>query len=427
MAKTPGGLRKVLRKYSETSLILRIVIGMVIGAGLGLLVPGAEWLAIPGDMFVGALKAIAPVLVFVLVISSLANGNKGFDRRFGFVIAEYLFSTFIAAIVAVVFSFLFPVTIRLTTEVAVSAEAAPSGIGVVLKNLLLSIIANPVAAITDGNYVSILFWAVVIGILMNRLSSDSTKMFFTDLSGIFSRVVKGIINLAPFGILGLVFKSVSSGGLSVYADYGKLILLLVGSMVTVALVVNPLIVFLILRRNPYPLVLRCIRESGVTAFFTRSSAANIPVNMGLCERLGLEKDIYSVSIPLGATINMDGAAVVITIMTLAAVRTMGIPVDLPSAIVLSLLSTIAACGTSGVAGGSLLLIPMACSLFGIMPDVTMQVVGVGFIISVIQDSMETALNSSGDVIFTATAEYRHWQKTGRSLPTFLGGDTKVDI
>ena len=427
METKTGIFRTIVRKYSETSLILRILIGMILGAALGLLIPGAAWLSIPGELFVSALKAVAPVLVLVLVISSLANGNKGFDRRFGFIIAEYLISTFIAAVVAVAFSFLFPVTMRLTQEVAVDAEAAPSGIGAVLENLLVSIFNNPVAAVTNGNYVSILFWAVVIGILMKKLASESTKVLFTDLSDILSRIVKGIINLAPFGILGLVFNSVSTGGLSVYADYGKLILLLVGSMITVALVINPLIVFLILRRNPYPLVLRCIRESGMTAFFTRSSAANIPVNMGLCERLGLEKDMYSVSIPLGATINMDGAAVVITIMTLAAVRTLGIPVDLPSAVVLSLLSTIAACGTSGVAGGSLLLIPMACSLFGIPADVSIQVVGVGFIISVIQDSMETALNSSGDVIFTATAEYRHWLKTGKSLPTFMGGETKVDI
>ena len=424
--KAESGLSRIVRRYSETSLILRILIGMIIGAGLGLLVPGAIWLSIPGTLFVSALKAIAPVLVFVLVISSLANGNKGFDRRFGFVIAEYLLSTFIAAVVAVVFSFLFPVTMQLS-ETATGGGTAPSGVGEVLENLLLSIFANPVSAIAEGNYVSILFWAIVIGILMNKLSADGTKTLFTDLSEILSRVVKGIINLAPFGILGLVFLSVATGGLSVYANYGKLILLLVGSMLTVALIVNPLIVFLILRRNPYPLVLRCIRESGVTAFFTRSSAANIPVNMRLCERLGLEKDVYSVSIPLGATINMDGAAVVITIMTLAAVRTLGIPVDLPSAIVLSLLSTIAACGTSGVAGGSLLLIPMACSLFGVSPDIAMQVVGVGFIISVIQDSLETALNSSGDVIFTATAEYRDWKKKGKSLPTFLGGETKVDI
>ncbi len=419
-------LRKAVRGYSKTNLILRIVIAMVIGAGLGLLIPGAEWLKIPGTLFVSALKAVAPVLVFVLVISSLANGNKGFDRRFGFVIAEYLISTFIAAIVAVLFCYLFPVTMQLT-QAGEEAGAPPSGIGEILESLLLSVFSNPVSAIAGGNYVSILFWAVIIGILMNRLSSDGTKLLFTDLSDILSRIIKGIINLAPFGILGLVFDSIASGGLAVYADYGKLILLLVGTMATVALIVNPLIVFLILHRNPYPLILRCIRESGITAFFTRSSAANIPVNMRLCERLGLEKDVYSISIPLGSTINMDGAAVVITVMTLTAVRTLGIPIDFPSAVILSLLSTIAACGTSGVAGGSLLLIPMACSLFGIPVDVSMQVVGVGFIISVIQDSMETALNSSGDVIFTAAAEYREWQKAGKSLPTFLGGDKKVDI
>ncbi len=426
MKKETGKWGKIIRKYSETSLILRILIGMAAGAALGLLIPGAKWLMIPGSLFVSALKAIAPILVFVLVISSLANGNKGFDRRFGFVIAEYLISTFVAAVVAVAFSYLFPVTIQLTGATE-GAEAAPAGIGEVLENLLLSIFENPVSAVVNGVYVSILFWAMLIGILMNRIATDGTKALFTDLSEILSRIVKGIINLAPFGILSLVFNSVAKGGLSVYADYGKLILLLVGTMATVALVINPLIVFLILRRNPYPLVLRCIRESGVTAFFTRSSAANIPVNMRLCERLGLERDVYSVTIPLGSTINMDGAAVVITIMTLAAARTMGIPVDLPSAIVLSLLSTIAACGTSGVAGGSLLLIPMACALLGIPAEISVQVVSVGFIISVIQDSMETALNSSGDVIFTATAEYRSWLKNGKSLPEFLGGKTKVDI
>ena len=419
-------LRKAVRGYSKTNLILRIVIAMAIGAGLGFLVPGADWLKIPGQMFVSALKAVAPVLVFVLVISSLANGNKGFDKRFGFVIAEYLISTFIAALVAILFCYLFPVTMRLA-ESAGDTGTPPSGVGEVLESLLPSIFTNPVTALAAGMYVSILFWAIVIGILMNRMSSDGTKQVFTDLSGILSRIISGIIGLAPFGIMSLVFGSVSTGGLSAYADYGKLILLLVGTMVTVALVVNPLIVFLILRRNPYPLILRCIRESGLTAFFTRSSAANIPVNMRLCERLGLEKDVYSISIPLGSTINMDGAAVVITIMTLTAVRTLGITVDFPSAVVLSLISTIAACGTSGVAGGSLLLIPMACSLFGIPMDVAMKVVSVGFIISVVQDSMETALNSSGDVIFTAAAEYREWQKKGKSLPTFLGGTTKVDI
>ena len=425
--KTLGGFfRFLIRKYAQTNLILRILAGMAIGVVLGLTVPGAAWLKLPGTLFVSALKAIAPALVFVLVISSLAGGNRGFDRQFGFVIAEYLLSTLIAAVVAVGFSFLFPVTLVL--EGTQGAELTPpSGVSEVLEHLLLSVVDNPVAAVGSGNYVSILFWAGIIGMLMHKLGSDATKAVFADLSSILSRIVKNIVNLAPFGILSLVFGGVASRGAGAYANYGRLILLLVGSMAAVALVVNPLIVFLILRKNPYPLVWRCLRESGVTAFFTRSSAANIPVNMRLCERLGLTKDVYSISIPLGATINMDGAAVVITIMTLAAVRTLGIPVDLPSALMLSLLSTVAACGTSGVAGGSLLLIPMACSLFGISMDVSMQVVQVGFIISVIQDSMETALNSSGDVLFTAASEYRQWLKTGKSLPVFLGGETKTDI
>ena len=419
-------LSRLIRTYSETSLILRIVIGMALGAVLGLTVPTATVIATLGTLFVSALKAIAPLLVFMLVISSLANGETKLDQRFGFVIFEYLFSTFVAALVAVAFSFAFPVTMAFAGATA-EIEAAPSGVGEVLHNLLVGMFTNPVNAIASGNYISILFWAVVFGLLMKKLGTAGTKALFADLSEILSQTVKGIINLAPFGILGLMFQSVSESGLSIYVDYGRLILLLVGTMLTVALIVNPLIVFLVLRRNPYPLVLRCIRESGVTAFFTRSSAANIPVNMRLCERLGLDRDVYSVSIPLGATINMDGAAVVITIMTLSAVRTVGIEVDVGSAVVLSLLSTLAACGASGVAGGSLLLIPMACSLFGVPAEISMQVVGIGFIIGVIQDSMETALNSSGDVIFTATAEYRHWLKTGKSLPTFLGGETKVDI
>ncbi len=419
-------MARIFRKYSETSLIIRILVGLLIGAALGLLFPSASFLGIPGTLFVSALKAIAPVLVFVLVISSLANSQTKLDSRFSFVIFEYLFSTLAAALVAVAFSFLFPTTITLTGEAA-QAEAVPSGVGEVMRNLLVGMFSNPVGALVSGNYISILFWAVLFGVLMKKLASEGTRSLFNDLSEILSRTVKGIINLAPFGIMGLVFQSVSESGLSIYLDYGKLILLLVGSMLTVALIINPLIAFLILRRNPYPLIFRCIRESGITAFFTRSSAANIPVNMRLCERLGLDRDMYSVSIPLGATINMDGAAVVITIMTLTTVRTLGIAVDIPSAIILSALSTLAACGTSGVAGGSLLLIPMACSLFGVPAEIAMQVVGVGFIISVIQDSLETALNSSGDVIFTAVAEYRHWQKAGKDLPTFLGGKTKLDI
>lgn len=419
-------LVRIVQKYTSINLIIRILIGLVIGAVLGITVPKATAIGLLGTLFVSALKAIAPVLVFILVISSLANGQSKIDRRFGFVIFEYLFSTLIAALVAVGFSFAFPITLKLSGE-AFAADSVPSDVAQVLEKILTDMLTNPVTAISSGNYISILFWAVIFGILMKKLGSDSTRRLFSDLSEILSTAVRGVINLAPFGILGLVFNSVAENGTSIFSDYGMLILVLVASMVTVALIVNPLIVFVALRRNPYPLVFRCIRESGITAFFTRSSAANIPVNMRLCERLGLDPDIYSVSIPLGSTINMDGAAVVITIMTLAAVHTMDISVSLPSAVVLSVLSTLAACGASGVAGGSLLLIPMACSLFGISSDISMQVVGIGFAISVIQDSMETALNSSGDVLFTAVAEYRNWIKQGKSLPTFLGGETKVDI
>ena len=323
-------------------------------------------------------------------------------------------------------SFIFPQTITLTSEVAKTEIAAPGGLGDIVRGLLNSIIANPIEALSNGNYLGILFWAVIIGMALKRYASENTQELMRNLSDAVTQVVRWIINLAPFGILGLVFTAVSESGFDIFVTYGKLMLLLVCTMLTVAFVINPLIVALSLRRNPYPLVLRCIRESGLTAFFTRSSAANIPVNLNLCERLGLDRDMYSVSIPLGSTINMDGAAVTITIMALATAHTLGIEVSLPTAILLSFLSSLAACGSSGVTGGSLLLIPMACSLFGIPDTVSMQVVGVGFIIGVIQDSMETAINSSGDVLFTATAEYVHWKKQGKSLPTFLGGTTEVD-
>lgn len=416
---------KIIEKYNETSLILRILAGLVIGVILGLLIPGNTVIPILGKLFVGALKSVAPILVFVLVISSLTQGNKGFDRRFSLVIILYLSSTLIAAITAVAASFLFPLTVKLTGSADVSS--APSGVGEVLKNLLLSTVSNPIEALAGANYVSILFWAVLLGIIFKSLAGEATKTVIGDLSAAFSKLVSWIINLAPFGILGLIYETISSSGMSIFIDYGKLLLLLVGTMLFVALVINPILVFLMLRVNPYPLIFRCLRESGFMAFFMRSSAANIPVNIALCKKLGLDKDVYSVSIPLGSTINMDGAAVVITIMTMTAANTVGINVDVASAIVLSFLATLAACGTSGIAGGSLLLIPMACSLFGIPQDTAMAMVGVGYIINVIQDSFETALNSSGDVLFTATAEYNQWKKNGKSLPTFLGGTTKVDI
>ncbi len=405
-------MKKIFGIYNKTSLILRIFIGLVIGALLGVFVPAATGISILGDIFVGALKAVAPILVFVLVISSLAKASSGIGKKFRTVIFLYMLSTFLAAVVAVLASFAFPVTLKLT---AAAEQTAPSGISEVLRSLLNNIVANPVNALMNANYIGILAWAIIFGLALKRYGADTTIRTMQDISDAVSQAVKWIINVAPFGILGLVFTTVSTNGLSIFTDYGKLLLLLVGCMLAVALIVDPLIAWICLRRNPYPLVLRCFKESGLTAFFTRSSAANIPINMALCERLGLDKDVYSVSIPLGATINMDGAAITITVMTMAAANTMNIATDIPTAIILSLLSAIAACGASGVAGGSLLLIPMACSLFGISADVAMQVVGVGFIVGVVQDSFETAINSSGDVLFAATAEFRQWIKEGREV------------
>ena len=417
-------LKKILYIYNHSSLILRIIIGIGIGTGLALLFPNATWLSMLGTLFVGALKAIAPVLVAILVAASLCQKSAKLDRRFGLVIFFYLFSTYLAAFAAVTASFLFPQTITLADAAAASGTTPPGGLGDIIKDLLTKLVANPIEALSQGNYLGILFWAVIIGLALKRFASVRTQEMMQNFSDAITQVVRWIINLAPFGICGLVFSAVSQSGFDIFVTYGKLVLLLVGTMLTVALVINPLIVGVSLRCNPYPLVFRCLRESGLTAFFTRSSAANIPVNLGLCEKLGLDRDMYSVSIPLGATINMDGAAVTITIMTLATANTLGIGVSFPAAILLSFLSALAACGSSGVTGGSLLLIPMACSLFGISDAVSMQVVGVGFIIGVIQDSMETAINSSGDVLFTAAAEYVQWKKQGRALPEFMQGHKK---
>ena len=407
-------MKKLLNKWNQLSLILRIFIGLVIGVILGVVAPKASAIAILGNIFVGLLKAVAPILVFILVTSSLAlaKGGTNTGKAFRTVVLLYMLSTFLAALIAVIGSFAFPVTISLTDAVS---QAAPTGIVEVLQNLLNNMVANPVASIANANYVGILTWAIIFGIALRKLASDHTKESLQAFSDAVSQAVKWIINLAPFGILGLVYNSVATEGLDIFADYGKLLAVLVGCMMVMALIIDPFIVFICLKRNPYPLVLRCFKESGLTAFFTRSSAANIPVNMTLCEKLGLDKNIYSVSIPLGATINMDGAAITITVMTLAAAHTMGIAVDFPTAIILSILATLGACGASGVAGGSLLLIPMACSLFGIGNDIAMQVVGVGFIIGIIQDSLETAINSSGDVIFAATAEFMEWKKEGREI------------
>ncbi len=416
-------LKQLVQTYNRISLIGRIAAGILIGVILAMVCPGASWIGVAGDLFVGALKSIAPVLVAILVTSSLCQGRGKLDRRFGLVIFYYMLSTFLAAFVAVVASFAFPQTLVLAAEVG--EQAAPGGIREGLNHLLMSIIVNPVDAIAEANYMGILFWAAVLGLALKRGAGDETKKMLADLADAVSQAVRWVINLAPFGICGLVFRTVSGNGLDVFTSYGRLVAVLVGSMLLVVLMIDPLIIAASLHTNPYPLVFKCLRESGLTAFFTRSSAANIPVNMSLCERLGLDKDFYSVSIPLGATINMDGAAVTITVMTLAAAHTLGISVDLPTALILSVLATFGACGASGVAGGSLLLIPMACSLFGISPDVAMQVVGVGFIIGVIQDSVETALNSSGDVMFAATAEYVSWKKAGRELPEIVGGTKKL--
>ena len=405
-------IKKILKVYTDSSLILRIVIGIAIGVGLAFLVPQATWISMLGTLFVGALKAIAPVLVAVLVAGSLCQGSAKLDKRFGLVIFLYLFSTYLASFTAVVASYIFPQTITLTESMKSESITAPGGMGDIITGLFQNLIANPVSAVAEGNYLGILFWSIIIGLALKKFAGEATQTMMLNFSDAITQVVRWIINLAPFGILGLVFDAVSESGFDIFVTYGKLMLLLVGTMLTVALIINPLIVAVTLRRNPYPLVFRCLRESGVTAFFTRSSAANIPVNMTLCEKLGLDRDMYSVSIPLGSTINMDGASVTITIMTLATAHTLGIEVAFPTAMILSFLSALAACGTSGVTGGSLLLIPMACSLFGIPDSVSMQVVGVGFIIGVIQDSCETALNSSSDVLFTATAEFAQRAKEG---------------
>lgn len=409
--------KKAVRRYNHTSLILRIVIGLIIGVILSLLVPGWTWIGEFGNLFVNSLKSIAPVLVFVLVASALAQNSSRLDKRFSTVIWLYMLTTFLAAVLAVATSYLFPQTLTLTTTA--QADTIPQGLGEVLHTLLVNMVANPFDALSTGNYIGILMWAILFGFAMKRVGNDAAKKFMSQVSDAISVIVRWIINLAPFGITGLIFTTVSTSGFSIFSDYGKLLLLLVGTMLLMALVVNPIVIYFHLHVNPYPLIFRCLKESGIPAFFTRSSAANIPVNMELCRRLGLDKDFYSVSIPLGSTINMDGAAITITIMTLAAANTLGIHVSIPAAIVLSVLSALGACGASGVAGGSLLLIPMACSIFGISQDVAMQVVAVGFIIGVIQDSVETALNSAGDAEFTATAEYMQWEREGRQLPRFL--------
>ncbi|MBO4801940.1 MAG: serine/threonine transporter SstT [Bacteroidaceae bacterium] len=394
----------ILRRWTDTSLVLRILAGLLLGVVLGLSLPGWTFIGILGKIFVSALKAVAPVLVAILVTASIAKAKGGLGPRFRTVIMLYLLSTLLAAFVAVTGSFLFPVS--LTLHDAASGEA-PDGLAEVFSNLLTNMVTNPLLSVSSANYIGILFWSVITGIALKLKASETTIRVVSDFSEVVSQAVKWIIQFAPFGILGLVFSSVSESGLEIFTDYGRLLALLVGCMAITALVVNPLLAAIIMRRNPYPLLWQCLRESGLNALFTRSSAANIPINMDLCRRLGLDEDFYSVSIPLGSTINMNGAAVTITVLTLAVVHTTGLEVNFLSALLLSVMATLGACGASGVAGGSLLLVPMACSLFGIPADIAMQAVGVGFIIGVVQDSVETALNSSGDAFFTAVAEHKH--------------------
>ena len=404
-------LSAIIHKWTSTSLVLRILIGLLIGAILGLTVPEWTGIGILGQVFVSALKAIAPVLVAVLVAASIAKAGGGLGPRFRTVISEYMLSTFIAAMCAVLGSFLFPVVLDLQDA---AEGAAPGALSDVFMNLLTNMVTNPLMSVSAANYIGILFWAVIIGIALKLRASAATIGVVSDFSEVITLAVKWVIQFAPFGILGLVFSAVSESGLEIFTTYGHLLLLLVGCMLANTLIFNPLLSYLIMRQNPYPLLFTCLKESGLNAFFTRSSAANIPINMSLCKKLGLDEDFYSVSIPLGATINMNGAAVTITVMTLAVAHTMGVEVTFASAVFLSIIATLAACGTSGVAGGSLLLIPMACSFFGISNDVAMQAVAVGFIIGVVQDSVETALNSSADVFFTATAEYRDRRESKRT-------------
>ena len=403
-------IHRLITTWNKTNLMKRIAIGIVLGVILALIFPKATAIGLLGEFFVGGLRAIAPLLVFALVANALSQHQKGTETNMKKVIILYLLGTFAAAFIAVLVNYLFPITITLTGKAA--EGSSPNGIGEVISNLLLKIVDNPVKALQQANYIGILSWATVFGIAM-REASEHSKDLLQTLADITSKIVEWIINLAPFGILGLVYTTIAGQGLSALRNYGILLLVLVGTMAFVALVINPLIVFMMIHKNPYPLVWKCLRVSGVTAFFTRSSAANIPVNMHLCEELGLNPDTYSVSIPLGSTINMAGAAVTINTLTLAAANTLGIQVDFGTALILSVVAAISACGASGVAGGSLLLIPVACGLFGISHDLAMQVVSVGFIIGVIQDSCETALNSSTDVLFTAVAEMSSWPKEKR--------------
>lgn len=398
-------VKAIVQKWNNISLVKRIICGLIIGIILGLTVPQASAISILGDLFVGALRGVAPILVFFLIMSSLCHMGEGQKTNMKIIVILYLVGNVVAAACAVVASRLFPVVLTFSENTDTSDVTPPSGVTEVITNLLMNLVDNPVNALINANFIGILAWAIIFGIALKG-ASEGTKRALENISDAVSTAVRWVINCAPFGIMGLIFTTISEQGLSVLLGYGRLILVLVGTMAAVALIINPIIVFLFIRKNPYKLVFTCLKESFITAFFTRSSAANIPVNMGLCEKLGLDEDTYSISIPLGATVNMAGAAITISTMALAAANTLDIDVSIGSALIMCVLAAASAAGASGVAGGSLLLIPLACSLFGIPNDISMQVVGVGFIIGVIQDSCETGINSSTDVLYTAIAEFR---------------------
>lgn len=409
-------MNNFIKKWTESSLILKIFIGLILGVVLGVALPQYDMIGLPGELFVNALKASAPILVFLLVSSSLSRTDDKIGSKFRRILGLYVLSTFLAAVIGIIGSFLFPIGITLTEA---SSVTPPGGLSDIIGNMILNIFANPLLSLSNGDYLGILFWAFVLGICLRKVGHDETKDMLNDFSEALTMIMVGIIQFAPIGIMSLVYTAVSQNGPDIFIQYGELILLIVGCMLFAGLIVYPMIVAIILRRNPYPLFFICIKESAITAFFTRSSAANIPVNLFVCEKLGLDKELYSISIPLGATINTGGAAITITIMTLAVCNTLGIGVGVASAIILCIVSTFAAFGASGIVGGSILLIPMTCSLFGIPTDIAMQAVAVGFIIGVIQDAFETALNSGGDPMFTAAIDYFDRAKKGKPI-NYLG-------
>ena len=406
-------MENLVRKWTESSLILRILCGLGIGTILGIIFKKNDVIGFPGELFIKALRGIAPILVFTLVASNLSRAGEGIGNRFKIIIILYMISTFLSAIIAVCANYIFPVKMPINeTKDKMLASSDNNNLGDILKNIFLNIVENPLVSLSQGGYLGILFYAIIIGYCLKKNAKESTLNILTDISDVISLIVRGIIQFAPIGIMCLIYTAVAENGIKIFYKYGKLILLDVSCVFIVAFITNPFIVFILLRRNPYPLILTCLKESGITAFLTRSSAANIPVNLRLCEKLGLDKDFYSVSIPLGSTINMGGSAITISVMTLTLCNKLGIHVSIDKSIVLTFISTLAACGTSGVSGGSLLLIPMACSLFGISDEDAEKAIHVGFIIDVIQDSCATALNSSSDVVFTATADYYEKNKEG---------------